>query len=441
MAITNHTSKTILMVFPRVPYPLSAHGVSVRYLPVIKHLSRCHALDIIIICDLSADSSNAERLKPYCRKLSLIQDPRYIGAGLAHKVVTQAYVMLPWSPPNHWVVSGQERIKREIAQATAGIHYDSVVCVGGGLFLYSGDVRADRMVVDFIDSPSLSVDRQVVRSFKSGLIKKYESWKAKRWEARIIRDASASLYVSAVDAQTIPSEWTPAAVRQVVPNGISVDTYTPAVEANVKSPSIGFLGNMGYGPNIEAAHRLYEEVFLPLRAQYPDLSFYLIGRNPVESILALGEHEGVTVTGAVQDIWPYVNAVDLFVLPLLRGAGLKNKVLEVMYAKRPVVSTKIGNEGIDAVPGRDLIICDTGVDFQREVLRLLGSPDERVRLGEFGHRFVSERFSWDRILWEFEAIITGSPQGPIASASTGPGSQHQSNARRQPASKGLLKEA
>src|SRR4029079_1233690 len=97
----------------------------------------------------------------------------------------------------------------------------------------------------------------------------------------------------------------------------------------------------------------------------PELSLYIIGSNPVDSVRALGKKPGVTVTGTVDDIWPYVNAIDLFVFPLWKGTGLKNKVLEAMYAKRPVVTTRIGNEGIDAVSGRDLVICDSAADFQQ----------------------------------------------------------------------------
>lgn len=391
-----------------VPYPLGASGMSARYLPVIRHLSKRHAIDMIILTERDADSASAEGLKPYCRKLTLIPNPRFKKHPLARKVATQAGVMLPWSLPNLWVVYGGRSIAREIARATAGVHYESLVCVFGELYQYLGGVSADRIVVDFIDSPTLLLERGVIGSFKSVLLKNYERWKMKRWEAKVIRNSAASLYVSPVDAQTIPSEMTPSCARHVIPNGISVGAYTPVVEEKIESPSIGFLGNMGYGPNIEAAHRLYEEVFLPLRAKLPNLSLYIIGRNPVESILALGEKPGVTVTGTVEEIWPYVNAVDVFVFPLWKGAGLKNKILEAMYAKRPVVTTKIGNEGIDAVPGRDLVVCDSAPDFQKEVLRLLRSSDERARLGESGHKFVNERFSWDRILWDFEAAITGS---------------------------------
>jgi glycosyltransferase involved in cell wall biosynthesis len=113
------------------------------------------------------------------------------------------------------------------------------------------------------------------------------------------------------------------------------------------------------------------------------------------------------VTGPVEDIWPYVNAVDLFVFPLQRGAGLKNKILETMRAGRPVITTPIGNEGIDAVSGRDISIAGTPEEFRMETLRLLGSTGQRNAMGEAAHRFVSDRFSWERILLRLEEIVAG----------------------------------
>ena len=113
------------------------------------------------------------------------------------------------------------------------------------------------------------------------------------------------------------------------------------------------------------------------------------------------------VTGGVDDVWPYINGIDVFLFPLLQGAGLKNKILEAMYAGRPVVTTEIGNEGIDAVPGKEFVLCRTPGEFQREAIRLLNSPEERVRIGNFGHALVTEKFSWAPILAAFENLTLG----------------------------------
>jgi len=214
-----------------------------------------------------------------------------------------------------------------------------------------------------------------------------------------------------VDADAVPSGNEDRGKRSVVPNGINIPSGISTERVSFPSPNIGFLGNMGYLPNIEAVERLYKEIFVPLRKIHPELTLVVIGRNPSPSIRALGEKPGVIVTGEVEDIWGYINAIDLFLFPLLRGAGLKNKILEAMYAGRPVLTTKIGNEGIDAMEGRDLVICRTPDDFRREASRLQGSPRERERIGTSAQTLVRKNLSWDGIFRDDEDLLLGPSPG------------------------------
>ncbi len=264
-----------------------------------------------------------------------------------------------------------------------------------------------KVLVDFIDSPSLVKMRWKEVTFRFGLLERYERWKTIRWEGEVIRKSDVTLYISDVDSRTVPAGLTPGKERHVIPNGVDFGSYSNGKMERIASPSIGFLGNMAYPPNIEAATWLFEEVFLPLKKRIPDISLILIGRDPVDSVLRLREHPGVTVTGTVDDIWPYVNSVDLFLYPLWTGAGLKNKILESMYAGRPVLTTPIGNEGINAVDGRDLLICRDSGKFQEETLRLLNSPEDRQRIGEHAREFVLQGFAWPPILKAYEEIVTG----------------------------------
>jgi glycosyltransferase involved in cell wall biosynthesis len=78
-----------------------------------------------------------------------------------------------------------------------------------------------------------------------------------------------------------------------------------------------------------------------------------------------------------------------------------------MAAGLPVVTTTIGNEGIDAKPGKDLLIADTADDFARNVLRLMKDRKLREILSENGRAFVHERFDWDKIVQQTENDYQG----------------------------------
>jgi len=318
---------------------------------------------------------------------------------------------MPWSPSFDYLTYGGEMLVRDISSASKGRHYDCLIWVAGYFAEYlikiMKNIRADRTVIDFIDSPSLWAERGGINSGNQLLLGKYNLWKIKKWEGNLIRCTDASIYISDIDAAAVPSGMGPASSRHVIPNGVSAQSHYESPRPHLPSPNIGFLGNMSYPPNVEAVHWLYHKVFLPVREKRNNLSLIIIGRDPVSSITDLGKRPGVTVTGTVEDIWPYVNSVDLFAFPLQIGAGMKNKILEVMCAGKPVLTTLIGNEGIHAVPGRDLLVCRTQEEFQGEANRLLEQTQERIKIGNSAREFVTANYSWDRILKSYEELISG----------------------------------
>jgi glycosyltransferase involved in cell wall biosynthesis len=403
--------KKIIMFFPKVPYPLREHGISVRYFPIIEHLSKSHTLDLVIFRRRPDRKESYEVLRKYCRNVSYVQNPKYLAHGTWSKLTTYCRFAAPWTPPLAPVAHGAGDLQRIIAELSGKDRYDVLLWVGA-LFLphllsAMPLKNVGRYIVDFIDSPSLIKERWQKETFRFDFLERYELWKTIRWEGEVIRKMDETIYISDVDSRTVPEKLTAGKRRNVVPNGVELGSYTAGKVDGIASPNIGFLGNMGYHPNIEAVHWLYEKVYLPIRKEFPGLSLVVIGKDPVDSVTKLGSEPGVVVTGTVKDIWPYVNSVDVFVFPLQKGAGLKNKILEAMGAGRPVVTTSIGNEGIDAVDGRDIAIRDTPEEFRMEAVRLLRSAEARRAMGDSARRFVRDRFSWERILTQYEEIVTG----------------------------------
>jgi len=408
----------ILIFFPMIPFPLRQHGISIRYLPILQHLSMAHTLDLVLFHPRPAEEERVEGLRRLCRTVSVYRNPRYLPHGVFQRISTYAKYGVPWSAPVSLVAHGGSDIERIIMEQAGKDRYDVLLWVGAFLLPHLMSAMplktVDKVIVDFIDSPSLIRKRWKSEPKRYDLADRFELWKTIRWEGEVIRKMDETIYISGVDSRTVPDALTPGRRRRVIPNGVDFASYTPAKRGGIASPNLGFLGNMAYHPNVEAVHWLHREVFLPLKAKTPDFSLSIIGRDPLGPVLELGKHPGVDVTGDVEEIWPYVNAVDLFVFPLWTGAGVKNKILESMFAARPVITTPIGNEGIDAVDGRDIVICRDPGQFRKETARLLDSPEERRRIGENGRDFVRRRFSWPPILEAFEETVTGSRNHPPA---------------------------
>jgi len=187
---------------------------------------------------------------------------------------------------------------------------------------------------------------------------------------------------------------------EVIPNGIYVGDYS-SDKKTLEGFVIGFLGSMDYHPNIQAAMKL-SEVVERLREKNTDIQLLIIGRNPTQEIINLKTKPGVIVTGSVESIWPYVNATDVFVFPMSYGSGQQNKLLDVMYAGRPVISSSLGNSGIGARAGHDLELADNDDEIIEKVMSLYTDDVKTSLLARRGKEFIEKQYEWDSIFKKME---------------------------------------
>lgn len=157
-----------------------------------------------------------------------------------------------------------------------------------------------------------------------------------------------------------------------------------------------FTGMMGYVPNYDGMLHFLEQSMPIIRARFPDAEVHVVGKNPPR---ALRERSGggVTVTGFVEDVRPYVYASGVYIVPLRMGGGTRLKVLEALSAGIPVVTTPIGCEGIDVEDGVHVLIREDPEAFAGAVIDLMTDPDLGRRLIENGRRLIEEVYDWRHI--------------------------------------------
>jgi glycosyltransferase involved in cell wall biosynthesis len=113
---------------------------------------------------------------------------------------------------------------------------------------------------------------------------------------------------------------------------------------------------------------------------------------------------GVTITGYVDDVRPYLAGARVYVAPLRVGGGTRLKLLEAMAMGKPIVSTAVGAEGFPVVNEQELILADAPENFAREVLDLLENPTRRARLAAAGRAFAQANYGWDKLVPQLEKI-------------------------------------
>ena len=191
----------------------------------------------------------------------------------------------------------------------------------------------------------------------------------------------------------------------VVPNGVDCTTIRPGPTHESGRAVLLFTGDMSFDPNVQAACALVAQVLPRVRRVRPEVELRLVGRNPHPRVLAL-EAPGVVVTGEVPEMLPYLQAATVYAAPLQTGAGTRTKLLEAMAAGLPVVTTRVGLEGIEAADGREVVIADDPEAAAAAILRLLGDPAARHRVGGAARQLAEEKYDWNRCLAPIEELYT-----------------------------------
>src|SRR5439155_4167819 len=126
----------------------------------------------------------------------------------------------------------------------------------------------------------------------------------------------------------------------------------------------------------------------------PNAKLAIVGADPTPAVRRLAELPGVTVTGSVAKVQPYVTRSALTVAPLAIARGTQNKILEAMAMGVPVVSSRAAAGGVDAIPGEHLLVADTAQDMFDAILRVIENPAERARLADAGRARMLSHHAW-----------------------------------------------
>lgn len=398
--------KSLLAVFPVAPWPVRDNGISVRFYPVLRSLAQDHDIDLVVLSDFRESLPDDELLRAV-RSVDLNYFNRARPPSLWRRLWTLLKVLTPFGPPYEYASYYTKEVRNVLRKHASRHRYDTVLWVGPHYRealdqMRHAEFAGSRIVFDCVDSPLLHYVRGTKESDTRSLITRIDQWKTKFWERKLALTVDVSVYISPVDASAAFGDRKSPSV--VVPNGVYLDDAPVAVSASSEGLFLGYLGHMGYTPNIEAAVRLHDEIFVPLKKEFPELKLLIIGRRPHARVRDLASKD-VVVTGEVANIWEYIEKVSVFAFPLSSGAGLQNKLLEAMYAGRPVVASKICSRSLGAKNGVDILESRNSEEMLDHVRTLLREPGlmESIRLS--GQRFVRENFEISRVVAQYIRLL------------------------------------
>lgn len=392
----------ILLLSPHVPAPMA--GASTRDYHMVRMLAEQH--DVFL---LTLNESIVEGIVPDRSDLAHLVKSMRVIEGAHNQSKRRAQLMAALRGRSYLLSrSILPAMQQAIDEVCVQKQCDVVVCESVMLAGY----RLPPGVRVIIDQHNLEYELcwRTYRQEKIGLRKFYSWLEAKRLrpeELRRCRNAKLVLVTSERELVELKRQE-PACKVALVPNGVDTVFFQPANSVKEEEPRLVFTGSMDYYPNTDAALFFAHHCWPIIKAQIPEVAWTIVGKNPPPQIQLLAELPGVTVTGSVPDVRPYIEKASLAIAPLRIGSGTRLKILEAFAMQKAVVSTSLGCEGLQVKDGRELVIADEAKHFAAAVIRLLQHAEARGVLGVAGRRLVEAEYSWDvvgRRLREAIAIL------------------------------------
>ncbi len=255
-----------------------------------------------------------------------------------------------------------------------------------------------------IQRRAFQTDRLQPHRWFAALYSRLQLPRLARLERHTCALADTVLCVSAEDRAAL-REMLPGLHPMLLPNGIFLDDYPTTVKpAGLPAPALVFSGKMDYRPNVDAVLWFAREILPRVRKTHVETTFVVAGKAPVPRVQRLAENPGITVTGPVPDVRPYIAAATVYVIPLRMGGGTRFKMLEGMALRRPIVSTTIGAEGFPVANGRELLLADSADEQASAICSLIDDAQTRARLGMAGRAFVEARYQWSAIVPRMQEV-------------------------------------
>ncbi len=269
-----------------------------------------------------------------------------------------------------------------------------------------------RLICDFIDVDS-DKWRQYAQKTPIWLRWVYllEARRLAGYERKITEAFDVNFAVSEPEAALLREQTGQTANIHALSNGVDLDYFQPASgeqtqAAENKAFTLVFCGLMDYYPNVDAVGWFVQNVWPLLNDRIEDLKLLIVGANPAKEVLKLEEANGIHVSGRVQDIRPYVWRADIAIAPMRIARGIQNKVLEAMAMGKPVVATSQAFEGIEAEPGRDLMVTDADPHaFAQKIIELWQDKNLAAIMGANARNAMIGRYSWHTQLEKINTLL------------------------------------
>lgn len=395
----------LLYLTHRIPYPPNK-GDKLRSFHILRQLASQYRVFLGTFVDDPADAVHVARLNEWCEDIHAVS----LSPSVARIASLRGFLSgEPLTVPYYRHAGLRRWIEQVVAQQ--GIRH--ALAFSGSMAQYLDTSGLERRVIDFCDVDSAKWTQYAARrSWPMSWLFRREGARLLDFERAAAARADACTFVTEAEAELFRHAAPELVARtHAVENGVDSEFFSPAAASPSPyaegGPVLVFTGAMDYWPNVDAVCWFVHDILPAIRARHAGLRFYIVGMNPAPAVTALGEQAGVTVTGSVDDIRPWITHADLVCAPLRVARGIQNKVLEAMALARPVVVSSASATGLAGSDGVEYVTASTAEEFVTRCSALLDDAPTCERIGAAARECVLAHYSWDAHLARFHGLLAG----------------------------------
>lgn len=393
----------ILMLAPRLPHAQAISGMQMVYQRMARLIERGHQVGLACFIDEDQDRPYIDQLHAGLHEVEILREP------LINQLLPSAFTQGRYSSPSSFFRYQSRQMCDVIGKMILRSAYDVAIAeftAMGRFFHHNPRLPAVRRIISCHDSPTLS-SRKLIDMHGPSLL-----W-GKQWlEYRHMRHMEFRLYHAVDRVLTLTNEERmelleedPTVRITALSPGLRSETFHPMPEIP-KEHAIIITGRFSSDQSHLGTLWFLRNVWPLLRRRDAEVRLYLVGREPTPTMNHIASRDPrIIITGAVEDLKPYLAAAKVYACPILSGSGVRGKILEAMAMELPVVTTLNAAEGIQIDPGNNGFLADAPGIMADLLLMLLHDAPLRDRIGKAARRTIESQFTWAHSLDQLEAVL------------------------------------
>lgn len=394
----------LLLLTPQLPYP-PHQGTSLRNYNLIAQLAKRHQVCLLTFLEPNQSLDDAGPLLDVCEWVDTVPVPQRGNTTRLRQMLTTRQPDMAW---RLWSPIYRDRLAKRLAEAPFDVVQIEAIELAPYLPIIESAkprpliVYEDHNAEWVLQKRACLTDLRTPRRWPTAAYS-FVQWKRlKGYEGDVCRRADRVVAVSKADRDAIAA-IAPQVTVTVVPNGVDLEECI-GYDGPVQPFDLVFTGKMDYRPNVDAVLWMGQEVWHIIREARPQATLAIVGQRPHSRLDPLRNVPGITITGWVDDVRPYITGATVYVAPLRVGGGTRLKLLQAMAMESAIVATTLGAEGFPVTDGRELVLADSPEAFAQAVLTLLDDAEQRAQLGQAARRFAEATYGWDALVPKLEAL-------------------------------------